>query len=249
MKISIQKKRKTTSSFEVVPSDETPKQQEMPSESSSEEEEEQQTSDEESSVEPEVESSDEEEQQEETNGFAGAMSLVLSQNIADSKTPILAKRTTQLMRTIAESKSQHKVKKVTAEERRRQKEKNVVLPNYTTLAKDRQLRKIATKGVVALFNAITKHQQSANLQVESKLKKQQQVEVKAMSKANFLNLLKDNTEKASTSDWKVLDDKFMMGAKLKHWDQSEDEMDDEMDHMEEESSSDDEESDPKRLKL
>lgn len=72
--------------------------------------------------------------------------------------------------------------------------------------------------MVALFNAIEKHQHLNGKQEDKNDKK-----VKEMSKDNFLGLLKASqhkvTEKPSVqSSWPVVQDDFMMGAKLKDWD-------------------------------
>ena len=66
------------------------------------------------------------------------------------------------MRTIAKAKSDLKLEKLQAHERKAKRVKDVVVPDHTGVEKDRKLRKIATKGVVALFNAISKHQLSAS---------------------------------------------------------------------------------------
>lgn len=169
---------------------------------------------------------DDEEPEEELEavGFGDAMSKILQQNVASDAQPILAKRTTARMREIMNEKKEIKKERVGAAEKRAKERKDNVVPSVMTAAKDRQLRKIATKGVVALFNAISKHQHQTG-KVENKDDKK----VKELSKENFLGLLKSAaTQKGSSasaakaepakSSWSVLQDDYMMGAKLKDWD-------------------------------
>ena len=76
--------------------------------------------------------------------------------------------------------------------------------------------------VVALFNAIEKHQHQNSRKEDKNDKK-----MKEMSKDNFLGLLKASQQKTTTTDmpvkavkssWSVIQDDFMMDAKLKDWD-------------------------------
>lgn len=91
-------------------------------------------------------------------GFGDAMSKILQQNVAEDAQPILAKRTTARMREISNEKKETKTARMSAAEKRAKEQKDVVIPDHTTAVQDRKLRMIATKGVVALFNAIQKHQ-------------------------------------------------------------------------------------------
>lgn len=91
-------------------------------------------------------------------GFGDAMSKILQQNVAEDAQPILAKRTTARMREISNEKKEAKTVRMSAAEKRAKEQKDVVIPDHTTAVQDRKLRMIATKGVVALFNAIQKHQ-------------------------------------------------------------------------------------------
>lgn len=151
-------------------------------------------------------------------GFGDAMSKILGQNVAEDAQPILAKRTTARMRDIQTDKKEAKSVRLSTAEKREREQKDMVVPDHTTVVQDRKLRMIATKGVVALFNAIEKHQH-LNGKQENKHDKQ----VKEMSKDNFLGLLKASQSKVSenpapTSSWAVVQDDFMMSAKLKDWD-------------------------------
>lgn len=94
------------------------------------------------------------------------------------------------------------------------------------------LAKIATKGVVQLFNAVRMQQKdiSKKLDEAGPLEVRKEKVLKSIDKRAFLDVLMgeksqnvdDNTEKSveksETSTWSVLRDDFMMGAKLKDWD-------------------------------
>ncbi|KDO19139.1 hypothetical protein SPRG_14971, partial [Saprolegnia parasitica CBS 223.65] len=118
-------------------------------------------------------------------GFADAMSKVLGQNIDTEKAPILAKRITAQMREISKDKKETTESKISAKAKRLRDEKDMVIPSVATMAQDKALRTIATKGVVALFNAIAKHQHASAGTADTKSK-----EIKSMDKDAFLGLLK-----------------------------------------------------------
>uniref|UniRef100_K3W9B8 RRP15-like protein n=1 Tax=Globisporangium ultimum (strain ATCC 200006 / CBS 805.95 / DAOM BR144) TaxID=431595 RepID=K3W9B8_GLOUD len=168
---------------------------------------------------------DEDDEELDAVGFGDAMSKILGQNVAEDAQPILAKRTTARMREIMEEKKVTKTARISAAEKREKEQKDMIIPDHTTAVQDRRLRMIATKGVVALFNAIEKHQHLNGKKADDKNDKK----VKEMSKDNFLGLLK-SSQKSTTKDaaaasaptakssWSVVQDDYMMGAKLKDWD-------------------------------
>ena len=102
------------------------------------------------------------------------------------------------------------------------------------LEKDRErtLAKIATRGVVQLFNAVKTQQKdiSKKLEEAGPLEVRKEKVLKNIDKRAFLDVLmggKSHTEdtdkekesvKGGDSTWSVLRDDFMMGAKLKDWD-------------------------------
>ena len=100
------------------------------------------------------------------DGLADMMSKILNQKIGD-KIPVLAKRKTALMK---DADGQHgdaeKMKKLRLE-RKAEKEKQLVVPDHTSADFERQLRKLATRGVVALFNAVAKSKKEAAEKEES----------------------------------------------------------------------------------
>ncbi|RHY49471.1 hypothetical protein DYB30_008718 [Aphanomyces astaci] len=153
---------------------------------------------------------------------------LLNQNVEEEKAPILAKRVTSQMREISKDKSTTNASKLSAKEKRAREEKDMVIPSHLTMAQDKALRGIATKGVVALFNAIAKHQHGQQQQDGSK-------QIKSLSKDSFLGLLKqqgkhkeaaqpeDGSEgEEDKSNWSVVQDDYMMGAKLKDFDKDDD---------------------------
>ena len=96
------------------------------------------------------------------------------------------------------------------------------------------LQKIATRGVVKLFNAVAEAQrgaEAAELETSASAKKQ----AAALSKDGFLNMLKsggaaaaeaqpEREEGAGAPNWDVLKDDYgMEHTKLKHWDDDGDE--------------------------
>merc|ERR1719187_2117524 len=107
------------------------------------------------------------------------------------------------------------------------------MPNPLQRNAERTLTKIATRGVVQLFNAV----------------REQEKVLKTINKENFINMLsgkamvgsEEPAEKRSRvereveeeeeemeekeekqSSWSILRDDFMLGAKLKDWDQESD---------------------------
>lgn len=114
-----------------------------------------------------------------------------------------------------------------------------IKPNILNKDRERTLAKIATKGVVQLFNAVRVQQKEIN----NKLKEAGPTEVKrdkvlkSIDKRAFLDVLMGEksqkvdetlvTKSAASTDvdkndrsvtWSVLRDDFMMGAKMKDWD-------------------------------
>ncbi|KAL5477326.1 hypothetical protein EMCRGX_G024115 [Ephydatia muelleri] len=121
-----------------------------------------------------------------------------------------------------------------------------VLPAAASLDQERKLQRIATRGVVELFNAVSKQQK----EIEEKLDEAGSSERKktkvlsAVNKGSFVSLLKgskkqrqqdesqsskrkEEAEEAqgdegddSKPSWNVLRKDYMMGSKLRDWDKS-----------------------------
>ena len=123
------------------------------------------------------------------------------------------------------------------------------MPNVLERNSERILSKIATKGVVQLFNAVRDHQKDVKTKLKDaggSFRKQEKV-YKNLDKRSFIEMLsgKSGSEQqaggdsrgvkkqkletagsgASTesSSWNILRDDYMLGAKLKDWDKDSDE--------------------------
>eukprot|EP00743_Colponemidia_sp_Colp-15_P009508 GILK01010397.1.p1 GENE.GILK01010397.1~~GILK01010397.1.p1 ORF type:complete len:298 (+),score=96.17 GILK01010397.1:122-895(+) len=174
--------------------------------------------------------------------FAIAMHKILGKRLREDEeaAPILAKYKTTEER-IRHEKEQMKKAKELAREKKRLKNKDHVLPDILNKDFERQLLKLATKGVVKLFNAVSQHQKSqdsiSSTKVEDKKLKVDKVD--QLSKANFLQLLKKNNNESKSSSkltkaepdsssskspsWSVFKDDYLMSAKMKDWDKEEEE--------------------------
>ena len=114
-------------------------------------------------------------------------------------------------------------------------------------ASERRLAKVATRGVVQLFNAVREQQKSikSQLDVAGKSTVKRDKVFKSIDKEGFLEVLSGNKrrldnaegrgsaavkvpkteikhEEEDESSWKILRDDFMMGAKMKDWDKDSD---------------------------
>eukprot|EP00742_Colponemidia_sp_Colp-10_P006633 GILJ01007111.1.p1 GENE.GILJ01007111.1~~GILJ01007111.1.p1 ORF type:complete len:307 (+),score=100.40 GILJ01007111.1:43-921(+) len=174
--------------------------------------------------------------------FAIAMHKILGKRLREEEeaAPILAKYKTTEER-IRHEKEQMKKAKELAREKKRLKNKDHVLPDILNKDFERQLLKLATKGVVKLFNAVSQHQKSQDSVSSTKVedKKLKVDKVDQLSKANFLQLLKKNNNESKSSSkltkaeadsssskspsWSVFKDDYLMGAKMKDWDKEEEE--------------------------
>lgn len=106
-------------------------------------------------------------------------------------------------------------------------------PNILDKDRERILTKIATKGVVQLFNVVRTQQKDVNVKLDKAgpLDVKKDKVLKSVDKRVFLDVLmskkseevepshKQSTERdGEESTWNVLRDDFMMSAKLKDWD-------------------------------
>lgn len=121
-----------------------------------------------------------------------------------------------------------------------------VKPNILDKDREKTLAKIATRGVVQLFNSVRMQQKDIDMKLEEAgpLERKRDNALKSIDKRAFLDVLmqkksqpvdgnvKDeikNENKKPT--WSVLRDDFMMGAKLKDWDKEMEEDDDNVGEM------------------
>ena len=94
------------------------------------------------------------------DGLADMMSKILNQKVGD-KVPVLAKRKTAMMKEMEGKQGDTERLKRQRVEKRAEREKQLVVPDHTSADFERQLRKLATRGVVALFNAVAKSKKEA----------------------------------------------------------------------------------------
>ncbi|XP_066467803.1 RRP15-like protein [Tiliqua scincoides] len=177
-------------------------------------------------------------------GWADAMAKVLNKKVPKSQPTILLKN------KVCE-KERKKEKQERLEKRRqldKKREWEMMCRVKPDVAKDRDsernLQRIATRGVVQLFNAVRKHQRN----VDEKMKEAGSSErkraklISSVSKRDFINVLRgmDGTEveqnvaRKSLKNkqgqpkseegpaWSILRDDFMMGASMKDWDKQSD---------------------------
>ncbi|GIX95074.1 RRP15-like protein [Caerostris darwini] len=103
-----------------------------------------------------------------------------------------------------------------------------VKPDIRNKDRERELIRIATGGVVQLFNSVEKHQKT--LKTSKKKQKEKKLSV---VKGNFMDILRECTKKEKTAEenpvvkkekqeetWSILKDDFMMGANMKDWDKN-----------------------------
>ncbi|XP_039916485.1 RRP15-like protein [Hirundo rustica] len=179
-----------------------------------------------------------------SSGWADAMAKVLNKKIPQNKSTILAKNKT-LEKEREKKKQERQEKKMRLEKKREWEMMCRVKPDVVKdREKERNLQRIATRGVVQLFNAVRMHQKK----MEEEVKKAGSSERKraklmsSVSKRDFIDVLrnmdgakggKNPAGKATKSkqgevkseegpEWNILRDDFMMGASMKDWDKESD---------------------------
>eukprot|EP00605_Chrysophyceae_sp_TOSAG23-4_P000235 GSChrysophyteH1.ASY1.ANO1.272.1 assembled CDS len=143
------------------------------------------------------------------DGMADMMAKILNQK-TNRSVPVLEKRNTAHMKLIDEGREERNMLKKAQAERAKQRNKQLILPGKSKIENERHLRKLATKGVVALFNAVAEAQrigqeaedtQDGDKQAKkAKAEKLASVDIKQMSKDNFLDLLSGGGTSASISN-------------------------------------------------
>ncbi|EHB00443.1 RRP15-like protein [Heterocephalus glaber] len=181
-------------------------------------------------------------------GWADAMAKILNKKTPKSKPTILIKN--KELEKEKEKLKQERLEKKKQLDKKREWEMMCRAKPDVVQDKDteRTLQRIATRGVVQLFNAVQKHQKN----VDEKLKEaggstgKRAKLVSTVSKRDFISVLRGvdgaTHEKGSTGKnpkakqievkseagpgWSVLRDDFMMGASMKDWDKESDGPDD-----------------------
>ncbi|XP_070822650.1 RRP15-like protein [Chaetodon trifascialis] len=171
-------------------------------------------------------------------GWAEAMAKILGKKTPKSKTSILVKNK-ELDKMKDKEKQEQLEKKKQVDKKRAWemmcREKPDIVKDHET---ERALQRIATRGVVQLFNAVRNHQKTIDDKVKevggSERKKAKFLS--CVSKKDFINLLRkteggkvtsktENDAAAAAEEkpaWSVLRDDFMMGATMKDWDKDSD---------------------------
>ncbi|XP_078261929.1 RRP15-like protein [Rhinoraja longicauda] len=176
-------------------------------------------------------------------GWADAMSRILNKSTPGNKPTILAKNKEKEK----EKRKQEMIEMMKKLEEKKEWEQmcrvkpDVVRDRET----ERNLQRIATKGVVQLFNAVRKHQTT----VDDKIKEVGGSERKrakllsSVSKKDFIDVLRGSSQNMQrisagrtpksekqvvvkseeVAEWNILRDDFMMGATMKDWDKESDE--------------------------
>ncbi|CAO3635238.1 unnamed protein product [Mucor fragilis] len=133
-----------------------------------------------------------------TEAFSDAMTKILASTLtgSDKRQPILA-RSKGLERKLEDEKLDYKARKIMSAEKKALKEKGRVIPDFTTFEYEKRLRKVATRGVVKLFNAIRTQQKVTEVAVQNASETRKTLSaiekaknVSTMSKSSFLDLLK-----------------------------------------------------------
>ncbi|XP_058389676.1 RRP15-like protein [Diceros bicornis minor] len=176
-------------------------------------------------------------------GWADAMAKILNKKTPRTKPTILVKN-----KELEKEKEKLKQERL---ERRKQLDKKreweMMCRVKPDVVKDketeRNLQRIATRGVVQLFNAVQKHQKNVDEKVKeagSSIRKRAKL-ISTVSKKDFISVLRGmdgstneksltgknskakQTEKAEEGPgWTILRDDFMMGASMKDWDRESD---------------------------
>ena len=195
------------------------------------------------------EKEDNDDTEEKGSGWADAMAKVLNtgKNIESNK-PLLLSKAKKDVGTI-ETTEEGKVLEKASVRRAKKKEWEELARKRPDIVKDRQkekkLARIATRGVVQLFNAVREQQKTLKTQLDKaglSTTKRDKV-FKNLDKGAFLQVLSGKRPSTTTQSneniddvtkrpkmeikdehvdddgtWSVLKDNFMMGAKMRDWD-------------------------------
>uniref|UniRef100_A0A674EBN0 RRP15-like protein n=1 Tax=Salmo trutta TaxID=8032 RepID=A0A674EBN0_SALTR len=157
-------------------------------------------------------------------GWAEAMAKILQKKTPESKPSILLKNK-QLDKMKEKQKKDNLERKKQIDKKRAWEMMCREKPDFVKdRENERNLQRVATRGVVQLFNAVRKHQKTVDEKVKeaggSERKKAKLLS--SVSKKDFINVLR-GTEGEEKPAWSVLRDDFMMGASMKDWDKESDE--------------------------
>ncbi|KAG6557983.1 hypothetical protein Mapa_000162 [Marchantia paleacea] len=169
--------------------------------------------------------------------FGRAFSSIMNKKVpkselTDSLGPVLAERKQLLVKKLEEEENERR-KKTDVKKKKREREKGHTIPQTYTDVKEKALIKLATTGVVRLFNAVSKAQK---VQADADISSSKSAKATwKQSKQAFMTQLrggpKDETrpvggpeksaEEEEEAGWSALKDDFMLGtAKMKDWDKN-----------------------------
>ncbi|OXB65317.1 hypothetical protein ASZ78_002509 [Callipepla squamata] len=178
------------------------------------------------------------------SGWADAMAKVLNKKIPQNKSTILSK--SKKLEKEREQEKQERLEKRRKIDKKREWEMMCrVKPDVVKdRERERNLQRIATRGVVQLFNAVRTHQKNIDKKVKkgAKSERQRAKLLSSVSKKDFIDVLrsmdgaKGNPNSAGKAtkrkqgevkseegpEWNILRDDFMMGASMKDWDKESD---------------------------
>ena len=125
------------------------------------------------------------------NAFASSMAHILGKETATSRV-ILARSNAE--KRIAEERLEQRAKRMLKAEKAKETDKDRRFPDVSTLDHERRLKRIATRGVVQLFNAIRLEQVQEPSQVGKvaparRVRNKKKEKTAKVSKARFLDLL------------------------------------------------------------
>ncbi|XP_053568479.1 RRP15-like protein [Bombina bombina] len=172
-------------------------------------------------------------------GWADAMAKILNKKISTGKSSTILVKSKALEKE-KEKEKQEKLEKKKQLDKKRQWEMMCRVKPDVVKGKEveRNLQRIATRGVVQLFNAVRTHQGN----ISDKLKevggseRKRSKLISSVSKKDFIDVLRGKESKTeqsvakkrgskkpavkseNVSEWSILRDDFMMGASMKDWD-------------------------------
>ncbi|XP_055966695.1 RRP15-like protein isoform X1 [Sorex fumeus] len=175
-------------------------------------------------------------------GWADAMAKILNRKTPKSKATILVKNK-ELEKEKEKLKQERLERRAQLDKKREWEMMCRVKPDVVKDKEtERNLQRIATRGVVQLFNAVQKHQKNVDEKVKEaggSIRKRAKL-ISTVSKKDFISVLrgmdgssqeksgKNPRDKQSTGNseegpsWKILRDDFMMGSTMKDWDRESD---------------------------
>ncbi|XP_054432567.1 RRP15-like protein [Pteronotus mesoamericanus] len=176
-------------------------------------------------------------------GWADAMAKVLNKKTPASKPTILV-RSRELEKEKEQLKQERLEKRKQLDKKREWEMMCRVKPDVVEDKEtERNLQRIATRGVVQLFNAVQKHQKNVDEKVKEaggSVRKRAKL-ISTVSKRDFISVLrgmdgradepgstgtnskaKQTEAKEDGPGWTILRDDFMMGASMKDWDKESD---------------------------